>query len=308
MGFKRYILLVFGLFIQTLKLTSQQANISVTLKNKKGEVLSYASYKSLFKNKINDTDSSGLVNCILDINDSLEFSHIGYFSKSYPVKDLLKLKEVVLSEKIQLLEEVKIKKGIDIFLSKTKAKQSRSYSGEDSSERYEMVKLIKVPSQIKSYRIKNVFIKQKHFDITKPIRLHIYSVNSESNMPKDELLNKQIIINKDMYEKDYIIADLKSQNIIIDNCSFFVGVQWLSHSNPKVKNGIDYGIAETTSISDTLTYRRGKLFNNLWFVEFEHGIYVPMQNTVSSKSYQFNLNKKSNPINMIAYAEIEILE
>lgn len=306
---KKYFFFVF--FFTLCRFTfSQVCNISLEIKNVNNKRLSFTTYNSLLQNKYFEADSNGVIKNTFECRDTITFSYIGYYSKQYTISDLIKLNEVVLLEKKYDLPEVIVGKKKTIFLGKIKTKQHRSFSGESFSERFEMVKLIEIPKNITKYRIKKVFIKQANFNLNTPIRFHIYSINTLYKLPKDELLNQQIILNWSMYQSGFVTINLETQNIILETQPFFIGVQWLATTALK-KSGEDFGIAETTSISDTLTFRKGSILDKNWFIEFENSYYIPNQHNTKAKELKFGRKsggKNSNPINMIAYAEIELID
>jgi hypothetical protein len=91
---------------------------------------------------------------------------------------------------------------------------------------------------------------------------------------------------------------VKDQNIMIENNSFFVGIQWLTSTKVKLFTGPE--IYETFSHKKLLTYRRQlNIKNNKWFGEFKKDMVFFPGGIIPSND---------TPINILASAEIEVFE
>ena len=186
--------------------------------------------------------------------------------------------------------------------------QQRSFCGDESLNSYEMVTLMRVGDLVKKYRLKKIYLNQKKYAINNTIKVHLYTVNS-FGLPQNEILSKQIILEPNMYKNGRVIIDLKDQNLVFKNQNFFIGIQFVKPYNYVVPEKINDGIGETTKDSDTLTFRRTNQYDNRWFVEFNNGLFIPKQGLYKEKSLlEPSSSKKNYPINMIANAEIEIIE
>jgi hypothetical protein len=185
-------------------------------------------------------------------------------------------------------------------------KQTRSFSGESLSDSYETATLIQIPTTVNSYRISKIMFKQRNFSSKMPLRLHIYSLDG-NGLPGDELLKKQIIISENDYKNGILEIDIKDQNIILEKAPFFVGIQWITKSSMEPPKGIknDFGIGETNLLSERLTFRRGRVLNYKWYIEFEKGVYI--FGNENGKGGTTPIPLKGNPINILASAIIETL-
>ncbi len=147
----------------------------------------------------------------------------------------------------------------------------------------------------------------KNYSSEYPLRLHIYSLR-EDGLPGEELLKKQVIFSETNFKKGILEVDIKEQNIILDRTSFFVGVQWINKStNELLRRSTgqksDNGVGETSLLSERLTYRRGRVLNFKWYMEFEKGIFIP--GNANEKGVTTPIPLKGNPINILASAVIE---
>lgn len=263
--------------------------------------VAFASIRVSGTRKVIDTDENGYFELAATRKDTLFFSCIGYEQLNFPVTEIPLSGIVFMKKLFTELKEFVVTKPVAHLYGIVSEKQDRSHIGSTQIERYEMATLIEVPKEVKLYRISKLFIKEKKFNEKHPFCLHIYSV-SENNLPGEELLTKEIVCTKKIDDRDIVEIDLKNQNIVLRNTSFFVGIQWLNLAKEEKGRNNDYGIGETFKIEKTLTYRRSLLFsNNRWFIEYENSIVFP---ATGKEPVAGKIPAKEHPINMLASAEI----
>ncbi len=290
------------------RLFAQEKRFLIYVQDVKHNKIQYSIIKSLHDNNYFITDSNGVFEKKLNIYDTLIVSNLGYNTSTFQIKNAKNIDTIYLTEKGENLGEVIVGNFETVKAGILKEKQQRSFSGDNTSSIFEMTTLVKIKEIAKKIRISKIYLKQKNFNTTSPIALHIYSVGN-NGLPERDLLDKQVIISHEMHKKGLITIDVKDKNIYLNATDFFVGIQFLTPYNAIQKSSIDDGIAETTTLRDSLTYRRSLKLNNRWYIEFTNGIFIPKQNNFDEKSYTFNEKvKENNPINMIAEVEVEILE
>jgi len=285
----------------------QNVTIKGTVVNKKkGEVIPFVSIQIIQAKKYFDSDDSGNFLFESEITDSVVFSCIGYEDIRLPIKDLVISSKIELIEKVYLLKDVIVSNKKPQIIGIISERQTRSFSGENESDSYEIVTRISFSDTPQRCTINKVFFKQRNFDPENPLRLHIYEI-SENGLPGVEVLTAQVILKKEDNVNGQLEIDVTDQNIIIEGKGFYVGIQWINSSVGKQVKGIksDTGIGETNQISERLTYHRGKIFEHEWFGFYDKGMYFPpsLENKIGKKLPPVS----GNPINMLAAAEITIL-
>jgi hypothetical protein len=286
---------------------SQKISISGAVFNSKDKkCIPYVNIHIIGSNFLIDTDENGRFKVDVNPTDTLLFTCIGYDIFSIDVNKYGSSDSIFLNEKVYILENVVVTNTTSKEIGIINNKQTRSFAGESLSESYEIATLIEIPNTINSYRISKIMFKQKNYSSDMPLRLHIYSVQ-ESGLPGEDLLKKQVIIVERDYKNGNLEIDIKDQNIILEKASFFVGLQWITKSSPKLPKGIrnDVGIGETNALNKRLTFRRGRVLNYKWYIDFEKGVYIP--DNENGKVGTTPIPLKGNPINILASVVIETL-
>lgn len=286
---------------------SQKVSIAGTVLNSKDKkYIPYVSIRVIGSNFLIDTDENGRFKVEIDLSDTLVFSCIGYDIFTIEAQKYGNRDSVFLKEKIYDLENVVVKNTTYKEVGIINTKQTRSFTGESLSDSYEIATLIEMPNTIKTYRISKIMFKQKNYTPDMPLKLHIYALD-ENNLPGEELLKKQIIISPNDYKNGILEVDIKDQNIVLEQKPFFAGLQWIKKSAttiPKGRNN-DIGIGETDALNRRITFRRGRLLNYKWHVDFEKGVYIP--GNENGKGGTTPIPLKGNPINVLASALVETL-
>ncbi len=245
-------------------------------------------------NKYRDADINGNFEITAKSSDSLIFSGIGYKKCLHAVSEIL-LKDTIFleTEYIENKPVIILKPKVETF-GLNNAKKDRTCTGGSEAGRYELVTLVKIPEIVKAFRLSKIFIKGKDFSNENPVRLHIYNIDS-NGLPGTELLTKEIIITSSD-KKDMVTIDVKEQNIVIENNSFFAGLQWITSDKVKMFTGPQ--IFETFEEKSVLTFRRSLLNRaNSWYAFFRKGIFF-----FPSK----NIPQNDTPINALIFAEVEV--
>lgn len=247
--------------------------------------------------KYSDSDDKGIFEIEASNNDSLLITCIGYKSSKIPVVVSQKNDSLFLDKEVVQLRELIVSKPVINTFGIIDDNKNTSSTGGSQAGRHEMATLIEIPATIKMYRITKVLLKARNFKEENPVRLHIYSVDS-LGLPGQELLTKEIVITNDQVDNKIVSIDVKDQQIVLENSSFFVGIQWLTSTKVKLFTGPE--VFETFKEKKLLTYRRSLTVNkNKWFGWFDKRsvIFYPGGETPNDEK----------PINMLTSAEIEIL-
>lgn len=225
-----------------------QSTISGKVKNKNGEVLSYANIgiKGGKLGTVSTVDGNFSIS-IPDslLNDSLTFSSIGFKDKSFIISSIISKKDIqiVLDEKIILLPEIRI--------SNTKLKQyklgitgrtpmifipSKSYQKTDIIEQARLIHLGKPAKLINA----NLFVISESMKEVS-IRFNFYAL--ENGLPGKRLIEKTII-RKSILKKGWFSIDLKEDNIYLDE-DFVVSFEYLPSAQSSIAFGAKIGAADS---------------------------------------------------------------
>ncbi|MEO7314043.1 MAG: carboxypeptidase-like regulatory domain-containing protein [Ginsengibacter sp.] len=300
----RFLLLSF-LLLPSLSSFTQGVFIKGVIYSKGGKLpVSYATIQLSGTKNIIDSDENGYFEIFANSEkDSLLITCIGFKSYTIPVRYFKDTDSVFLEENFLKMDEVHIKNPVLKTFGIVNEKMGSSRIGGTSAGRSELTTLIEIPTSIESYYISKVFIRGKRFREENPVRLHIYAVN-ENGLPGEELLKKQVIIAKQFFDtkNNIITIDVKDQNILLENVSFFVGIEWIT--SIKVKFGTGPEIIQTDKASKLLSYYRPfPGYNNSWYAHYSKngGLLIyengELPGIVTSPT-------KGNPLNMCASAEI----
>lgn len=249
-----------------------------------------------------DADEKGYFEIAAKQDDSLLITCIGFKNLIVPASYFKNKDNVVLKENFLKMDEVIIKNPITHIFGIVNEKMGSSRTGGSEAERSELTTLIEIPKSLEYYRISKIFIKGKRFSEENPVRLHIYTVN-KNGLPGEELLKKQVIIAKEEFnnKNNIITVDVKDQNIILENTSFFVGVQWMTSTKVKLFTGPE--IIQTYKVSKVLSYYRPcPRIENCWYISYPSKVLLFLNGELPAVG---TLPSKGNPLNMCASAEIE---
>lgn len=292
--------LVFVLFILfgfTL-VSAQNLNIKKTVFDSQIKTaIPYSIINVLNTLRFKDADKSGLFDMNVNMSDTILITCIGYKEMKISVDKIIVVDSIFLNPMPITLEAIIISKPLIKTFGLIDKKIERSCVSNSVESRAEMATLIEVENQNKPYRLSKVFFMANRFNSENPVRLHIYEVEA-NGLPGNELLTKEIVITKNDLIGKKVIINLKDQNIIINEKSFFVSVQWLTSKTLKRFTGPEF--FETGKVKKLHTYRRQlNIKNNQWFGGFKKSmIFYPEGVTPNDDA----------PINLLASAEIEIFD
>jgi len=299
----KYLLYSLIIFLST-ECIGQNVKLAGRVINDKTKLaIPYASGFLVHQKKYFDANDNGQYSILADQSDSVGFSCIGFQSRLFSVQELISANQISLQESVNTLEEVVVRSAVAERIGIVNEKQTTSHLGASYDSKYQIVTLIKIADTSKRGVIKNVLFKQKRFDADRPMRLHIYDVN-ENGYPGVELLNRDVIINKDNFKKGYLTIDVREQNILVNGKAFFVGVQWITPYNNVNDKGFfsSSGIGETTKLTSVYSYHNFTGNPGEWFTIYEHG-------RVLSSGEVENWGGKDaktmgNPVNMLASVDV----
>ena len=300
----KYLLYSLIIFLST-ECIGQNVKLAGSVVNDKTKLaIPYASGFLMREKKYFDANENGQYSILADQSDSVSFSCIGFQSRLFSVQELISANQISLQESVNTLEEVVVRSAVAERIGIVNEKQTTSFAGSTANNYYEIVTLIKFADTIKGGLITNVLFKQKRFDADRPMRLHIYDVN-ENGYPGVELLNRDVLINKDNFNKGYLTIDVREQNIVINGKVFFVGVQWITPANKEIRKvgfNPDTSIGETTKLTSIYSYHRSMEISNGWYTYYENGIEVSpgVMEMFGGKDPK----QRGNPRNMLASVDV----
>ncbi len=125
----------------------------------------------------------------------------------------------------------------------------------------EFAQKIVFPDTTKLYKIKTISISAERFDETIPMIIHVYSVGADGS-PKEDILSKKIVLTKEYFKKSTkkIVIDVRAENIILNEESCFVGVEWLPIASKGQKLPTT-ALILTQDIPERITYTRAFFYS-----------------------------------------------
>ena len=187
-------------------------------------------------------------------NDTLLISSIGFVSKKVTgFTDTIFLQSV-LKELPRVI--VTQKRFISTHIFGIKAKADFQWGPSGYGE--EFAQKINLNLTDNEYcQVKKVTLSVKRFSAETPVLLHIYSVDTLTGLPLDELLSKQYFISKEHFRKERITIDISSEKLYVNDSTIFVSFEWLGYGNvdgitPKSSTKLNM----TNEVSQILTYSR----------------------------------------------------
>lgn len=218
---------------------------------------SYATVKILHTPKGVIASNKGEFELSIDAADSVLFSCVGYQQKILIGKEIGT--EVYLEPKIKTIETVTVK-GKKTIRTIVLGNTDKNIKGDQNWRlteygKDEFAQKIELPDSSLFYKINKIYIpikKSKRWGWG-PLLLHIYSTDTVSEYPGEELLIKPLhFSNKDVRQNRAII-DISSENLYLYHSkSFFVGISSLQDT--VTENGLTMLLLSKSS--DARTYSR----------------------------------------------------
>lgn len=203
------------------------------------------------------TNSEGVFLISSEFTDTLLISSIGYLSKKVVLLDLVN-NVVYLEPHVLELSPITVRQKKIVGQSTfgiTKGKKLTSWGSAGYGE--EFAQKITFMDTTKTYKINTVLISAERFDETIPVILHIYDIGIDG-LPNQDILFQKIVLRKSNFKrsKKQIIIDLSSYNVVINEGSCFVGIEWLPVSL-KGQRLPSTAVILTDEIASSFTYTRG---------------------------------------------------
>ncbi len=178
---------------------------------------------------VTDTDGNGYFEIETGDTDSISFSCTGYNPVKMAIAELEKTDSVFLARNSLILPEIKVnisKTSYQLGLLKYKG---RFDFVSEAAVRFELATKFEIPPHTDSYWIKKILLRGYGFNSHNPVRIHIYDVDP-SGEPGIDLLNKDIILAEDRSKKGILEINIEDQNLVLEERSFFLSVQWIADS------------------------------------------------------------------------------
>lgn len=206
------------------------------------------------------TDSLGYIS-IRNSTSEVTFSSIGYQTITLKATDFASIREINLIPISYVLESVEIKQkesAKKFRLGYFRDKNMTASSGSIGFAEYNNVYSNYVATYIEnaerdtmlfiSKLLYNLTNKPKHLNYlvetlkipkttceTTRLRIHLFTVNTETKAPEKELLKKNIIVFNDCNAKGDLIVDISNQNIRMPVDGLFVGLEYIDLEPKKKK-------------------------------------------------------------------------
>jgi hypothetical protein len=188
---------------------------TIKLINKKGGVI---------------TSEKGEFHLQFNPDDSVLISCVGYYPIILIGKDIRST--ISLAPKFKSLANVTIQSHIIVesvlIGDRSKKYEDIEYWGPGGLNlKEEFAQKMELPDSTSSYKIKKIFIPSKKIRCQGPLFLRIYTADTISQLPGEEILIKMIPGDKMKYQKKKLLIDVSEENIYLDSVKyFFISIGW----------------------------------------------------------------------------------
>ena len=179
------------------------------------------------------SDPDGSFEILLDtrfVHDTLTFSSIGYERRYIPIMDLISgdAEIITMNEEALLLDEI-------VINEKQKFKKDRIgyMGGDDGILPWDTLQGGGVVAMLVESPGSGFFVDKFQFRLmynskdTIRFRMHFYAYDSVKDQPGEELLRKEVILEKVDQEFGWVRFDLRDREIFIPGTHVFVGLEWI---------------------------------------------------------------------------------
>jgi hypothetical protein len=138
-------------------------------------------------------------------------------------------------------------------------------------------------------KLKKVTLSVKRFSAEELVLLHIYSIDTLTGLPLNELLTKKYFITKDNFRKSKITVDVSLENIYVDESSIFVSFEWLGYGKNNITRPKSSTIINMTNdLNQCFTYSRTLAYSSYdWFLA------PKINNKITNTMFQIEIDKLS---------------
>ncbi|WP_456422928.1 carboxypeptidase-like regulatory domain-containing protein [Lutibacter sp.] len=234
---KIYFFVILSFLLHINNLFSQTIDYKGQILDKESDVVLPFSTVEVFSLKkgviANDSGKFSISIPANSINDTVEFSFLGYKRKKIVLNSLLdtEINIIKLEKETYVLKEVIInpKDFIQKKLGVVVKKSRRGWHLGNPGDQHAI--LIKNPFN-KRGRLKNInfYITKNGFPTT-PFRVRIYSYDRINNKPGKDLLNTNLIVSFNKKRKAWFTVDMEKYNIVFPKEGFFVAMEWIFTSD-----------------------------------------------------------------------------
>lgn len=259
----KFVLTFFILLIFSNSIVNAQSLKSIAILDKtNNKPIPLTTIKSIKNNIGTYTNENGICSISSDFNDSIYISSIGYSDTIVSLKNLIKdyiyliPKTTILSPIIISTKKLVSQSDLGILNPNKSFLQCSSGFGEEFG-----LKII-LNDTTRINKIHSVTISAERYKPEIPMLLHIYNIDSNGR-PSTEILGKNLLITKEMFnkKKKQIMVDISRENIVIDQSSFFISVEWL----PVPNRGNSYiestALIFTQDVNEPLTFSKTYFYN-----------------------------------------------
>ncbi|MEQ9404627.1 MAG: carboxypeptidase-like regulatory domain-containing protein [Cyclobacteriaceae bacterium] len=190
----------------------------------------------------------------LNLNDSIQFSSIGYTKQIMAINDLIESSEIILQSEAVVLDEV-------VVSEKKNFRTGRLgyMKGRDGSLPFDTIQgggaiamllsAPEVPFYVDKVQVRLMYNSKD----TLQFRLHFFAYDSVCDCPGVELLEKEVIL-REQRRFGWLRFDLRQEEIRIGEKNFFVGFEWLD--DRKTRNQMIAGLRDWNRWKEE-EYRKG---------------------------------------------------
>ncbi len=225
--FNTYLLLSmsFNSFSQSLKVLDSKTNLPIA----------YTTIRNITNLKATYTDSFGKFNFQMNKTDSLLISSVGY--KTVVVKAESIVNNTIFMEQfVHELTEVTVKNWKVIKtteVGEVGRKSNVTWGPGGGAFGFEIAQRVDISTEINYYKLKTIKVPTKGSNVNSPALLHIYSMDSITKMPFEEILHNKILITENNKRKGIITINVEAENIVLNDKAFFISIKWLPFINGK---------------------------------------------------------------------------
>ena len=181
------------------------------------------------------SDPDGTFEIMLDrqhLDDTLTFSSIGYGRLKKPIKDFIvkDAQPVIMEEEAMLLDEIVISR-------KNNFKKTRigHMGGDDGMLPFDTLQGGAAVALLVESPKTGFFVDKLQFRLmynskdTLRFRLHFYAYDSIKDQPGEELLRKEVMLEKADQRFGWVRFDMKDKDIYIPHKKVFLGLEWIDN-------------------------------------------------------------------------------
>ena len=292
-------MLLLTYLLMSLTVLSQKAASFILVNRKTNLPIPFATVKLLHTKSGSYSDEKGIFNLVCNATDTLLITSVEFVPFTVALSNIAN-DTVFLEPRIRQLDPVMAKHKKLIGKIEFGIKGIRDLSWGASGMGEEFAQLFLLPADTSTvFKLKRVSIPSKGFNPTSPAVLHVYSVNANTGLPGEELLQNRYFITKQNFKNKNFIIDLDAENLFIHEKNIFVSCEFLGSTESKItKSGFPTTVYMTYSMPEVFTFSRSLLQPRYSWFPFKtsqggKGSLIPANTMFSIEVEQYKLETKT---------------